>query len=183
MTQLNLPGCVWTQGYLLLPLGLVRSSFAGSQQNRRPIFLCGILRWIWHELTSHWCDAMTVHLSLVSMDLETHGQAEMCLGIMTQSMGPKPTTRLWSRNLACYSPSIKHYPMAQNHERPFPAQSHEWYFFSLSTMGHKWFGSLRQWPWFLPCTLVDCGLVLLPCLLSSMLSAKSLLFSTSSKTG
>lgn len=41
-----------------------------------------------------------------------------CLAIMTLSVGPRPTTRVWNRSLAFYPPSIKRYPMTQSLKDP-----------------------------------------------------------------
>lgn len=81
------------------------------------------------------------------------------LDITTQHLGL--TTRFRSRNLAFYSPSIKHYPTAQNlNDSSCPGAMSCIY---APTEGPKKAGSWRQWHLSLPCTLGGCGLVLLSC--------------------
>lgn len=134
-------------------------SSADSWQNRRPVFLSWVLRWIWQEFTWHGCNSMTLFICCLFMLSWRHmakqgwvfGHYDPTFGSHNQTLEQKPVF------LFTFHKTL---PNGSKLEWLFLSQSH---LSSRSVEDPKRASSLWQGLLSLPCTLGGCGLILLSC--------------------
>lgn len=168
------------QSYLLIPPGLVISSSADSQQNRRPIYFKWDLKVDLHELSWHRCNAMTLFICCLFLLTWRHmAKQRRVFGHHDPEFGSKTHNQSLELKPGFLVTLHKTLPNDSKPGRPFPARSHVFYFRSHLTQCPRLVGSLCRWLWSLPFPLDRDSSCCPACCCScrqQMPSARSLLF-------